>query len=317
MRLRNRLTRAVGGLLLPAALLFAGCGENPEGVPISMAQRTEVASVRPPEPAEAAGGASAPLRVAIASILSPSRTLDDYHDLLTYMGQRLGRPIRLYQRGTYAEVNDLLKNREIDLAFVCAGAFVYGERDFGLEALVVPVMRRKTTYYSYLIAGRASPAERLEDLRRKSFAFSDPLSNTARLVPVYQLRLLGETPEQFFSRTVFTYSHDNSILAVAEGLVDGAAVDSLVYDYLAARNPDAVAGTRIVARWGPYGIPPVVVHPALDPAVKRALKRFLLSIHEDPEGRRILGRLLIDRFAEAPRGMFDSIRQMIARVERR
>jgi len=254
-----------------------------------------VASVRPPEPAEAAGGASAPLRVAIASILSPSRTLDDYHDLLTYMGQRLGRPIRLYQRGTYAEVNDLLKNREIDLAFVCAGAFVYGERDFG----------------------RASPAERLEDLRRKSFAFSDPLSNTARLVPVYQLRLLGETPEQFFSRTVFTYSHDNSILAVAEGLVDGAAVDSLVYDYLAARNPDAVAGTRIVARWGPYGIPPVVVHPALDPAVKRALKRFLLSIHEDPEGRRILGRLLIDRFTEAPRGMFDSIRQMIARVERR
>src|SRR3972149_1629618 len=258
MRLRNRLTRAVGKLLLPAALLFAGCGENPEGVPISMAQRTEVASVRPPEPAEAAGGASAPLRAAIASILSPSRTLDDYHDLLTYMGQRLGRPIRLYQRGTYAEVNDLLKNREIDLAFVCAGAFVYGERDFGLGAPVVPGVRRGGTPPLYLfLRGGASPGERLEALRRKSFAFSDPLSNTARLVPVYQLRLLGETPEQFFSRTVFTYSHDNSILAVAEGLVAGGAVDSLVYDYLAARNPDAVAGTRIVARWGPPSIPPV------------------------------------------------------------
>src|SRR3972149_2840303 len=111
MRLRNRLTRAVGKLLLPAALLFAGCGGNPEGGPISMAQRTAGGGGRPPPraPAEAAGGASAPLRVAIASILSPSRTLDDYHDLLTYMGQRLGRPIRLYQRGTYAEVNDLLK----------------------------------------------------------------------------------------------------------------------------------------------------------------------------------------------------------------
>jgi phosphonate transport system substrate-binding protein len=255
--------------------------------------------------------------VAIASILSPSRTLDSYHDLLTYMGRRLGRSVRLFQRGTYAEVNDLLKNREIDLAFVCAGALLEGEREFGMEALVVPRMWGKTVYYSYLIVNRRSPAERLEDLRGKSFAFSDPLSNSGRLVPVYQLAIRGETPESFFSRTVFTYSHDNSIVAVADGLVDGAAVDSLVYDYLRSRNPEAVAQTRIVTRWGPYGIPPVAVHPSLDPEQKRTLREFLLSIHEDPEGKQILDRLLIDRFVPVDPNLFRSIRQMEARVRRR
>lgn len=284
---------------------------------MSMERRVEVAAVRPPGAAELIRGSPPSLRVAIASILSPSRTLDGYHDLLTYMGQRLGRPVRLYQRGTYAEANDLLKNREVDLAFVCAGALLEGEREFGMQALVVPQMRGATVYYSYLIVNRTSLAQGLGDLRGKSFAFSDPLSNSGRLVPLYQLAIRGESPERFFSRSVFTYGHDNSILAVADGLVDAAAVDSLVYDYLAARNPDAVAGTRIVERWGPYGIPPVAVHPDLEPREKQSLKEFLVTIHRDPDGRMILDRLLIDRFVEVDPRLFDSIRLMEARVRRR
>lgn len=308
--------RIFGAGVLLLALALGACGESPEVARVSLERRVEVASVRPSQGPEAVRGSPPPLRVAIASILSPSRTLNDYHDLLTYMGRRLGRPIRLFQRSTYAEVNDLLKNREIDLAFVCAGALLEGEREFGMRALVVPQMRGETVYYSYLIVNRRSRAKGLEDLRGRSFAFSDPLSNSGRLVPVYQLAVRGETPERFFSRTVFTYSHDNSILAVADGLVDGAAVDSLVYDYLRARNPEAVAETRIIARWGPYGIPPVAVHPDLDPDLRRTLKEFLLAMHADPEGKRILDRLLIDRFVDADPNLFRSIRQMAARVGR-
>ena len=303
-------------LVLATALVAAGCGEDPESTRISIARRVEVASVRPPRAPDAAGGPS-PLRVAIASILSPARTLDGYHDLLGYMGQRLNRPIRFVQRGTYAEINRLLKDRQIDLAFVCAGALLEGEREFRMEALVVPEVRRRSVYYSYLIVNRKSQSARLEDLHGGSFAFSDPLSNSGRLVPVYQLALRGQTPERFFRSTVFTYSHDNSILAVADGLADAAAVDSLVYDYLRVRNPEAVAETRVIERWGPYGISPIVVHPDLDPEEKKTLKDLLLNIHADPEGKPILARLLIDRFVPVDPGLFRSIREMEARVRRR
>jgi phosphonate transport system substrate-binding protein len=116
---------------------------------------------------------------------------------------------------------------------------------------------------------------------------------------------------------MFTYSHDNSILAVADGLVDGAAVDSLVYDYLRARDPDAVKGTRVIGRWGPYGIQPIVVHPDLDPALRSALKGLLLSLHAEPDGRALLERLLIERFVDAGPDLFRSIREMEARVRGR
>lgn len=307
--------RWCGVVLLAIAL--AACGQADDPSQVTLGRRVDVASVRAPASDLGAPGSAPALRVAIASILSPARTLDGYHDLLSYMGQRLGRPVRLFQRGTYAEVNDLLKNREIDLAFVCAGALLEGEREFGMQVLVVPQMRGETTYYSYLIVNRGSRAERLEDLRGRSFAFSDPLSNSGRLAPVYQLAIRRETPERFFSRSVFTYSHDNSILAVADGLVDAGAVDSLVYDYLRARSPDAVAQTRVVERWGPYGIPPVVVHPELDPGFRRTLRDFLLAIHAEPEGKRILDHLLIDRFVPVAPDLYRSIRQMDARVRRR
>jgi phosphonate transport system substrate-binding protein len=302
--------------LLLLALAMAGCDESPPATRVTLARRADVAAVRPSE-AQGLPAGHRPLRVAVASILSPTRTLDGYHDLLTYMGEQLGRPVRLVQRGTYAEVNDLLRNREIDVAFVCAGALLDGERTFGMRAIAVPQVGGKTSYYSYLIVPSGSPAKRLEDLRHASFAFSDPLSNSGRLAPVFQLAVRGENAERFFSRTVFTYSHDNSILAVSDGLVDAAAVDSLVYDYLRTRNPEAVAATRIIARWGPYGIPPVAVHPDLDPGERRALRELLFGIHATPRGRQVLERLLIDRFVEVDPALYRSIREMEVRVHRR
>ena len=310
-----RGTRCLGALL-GAGLAVAACDRTPQPIPVSFARRVDVAAVRPAEGTDTRR-APVPLRVAVAAILSPSRNLDAHHDLLTYIGRRLGRGVQLFQRGTYAEVNDLLKHRQVDLAFVCGGALVVGEREFGMQVLAVPQVRGKTEYYSYLIVSRKSRYWRLEDLRGESFAFSDPLSNSGRLAIIHTLVQRGEAPERFFRRTVFTYSHDNSILAVADGLVDGAAVDSLVYDYLRARDPEAVSGTRVIARWGPYGIPPVVVHPELDPALRSALRLLLLSMHAEPDARKILDRLRIDRFVEADPSLFQSIREMEARVRGR
>jgi phosphate/phosphite/phosphonate ABC transporter binding protein len=300
-------------LVLAATLVVAACERGPQPTRVSFAQRVDIASVRPAQSVKARGSPP-PLRVAVAALLSPSRTLDAHHDLLTYIGRRLGRPVQFFQRGTYAEVNDLLKHRDIDLAFVCGGALIAGERDFGMQVLAVPEIRGKPAYYSYLVVNRRSGIERFEDLRGRSFAFSDPLSNSGRLAPVHQLMLRGETPEHYFGRTMFTYSHDNSILAVADGLVDAAAVDSLVYDYLRIRHPAAVGETRVIARWGPYGTPPVVVNPEIAPALRSELSSLLLSMHAEPEGKAILGRLLIDRFVEARPDLFRSIRDMEARV---
>ena len=69
------------------------------------------------------------------------------------IGGRMGYRTVFTQKKTYEQVNQLVKNKQVDLAFVCAGPYVTGHRDFGMELLVVPVAHGEKVYYSYLLAG--------------------------------------------------------------------------------------------------------------------------------------------------------------------
>ncbi len=250
------------------------------------------------------------LRIAVGAIISPTESLTFYEDMFNYIGEELGRNVEMVLRKTYTEVNFLLKERRIDAAFVCSRPYVEGHRDFGMELLCAPVCFGKTEYQSYLIVHKDSSIQKLEDLRSKVFAFSDPLSNTGMLVPVCALARMGETPESFFRRHIFTYSHDNSIRSVAEKFVDGAAVDSLIWEYLNAKEQRWPAQTRIIDRSEPFGIPPLVVSPDIDGELKEKLRSAFLNMHDDPRGRKILDRVLIDRFTEIEDSAYDSIREM-------
>lgn len=251
-----------------------------------------------------------PLRVAVAAMISPQGTMASYQPLLDYLSQRLGRPIQLIQRRTYAEVNDLLRRNEVDLAFICTRAYVQGRRDFGLELLAIPQVRGKTTYYSKLIVRADLPAETLEDLRGVTFAFTDPLSTTGYLYPNALLKRLGETSASFFHRTFFTYSHDKAIYAVAEGFADAAAVDSLVLDFALARDPSLWRRVRVIHTSPPFGMPPVVVGPAVRPQTKALLQEVLLGMIDDPQGRSALAALGVDRFVLGQDTDYGSVRAL-------
>jgi phosphonate transport system substrate-binding protein len=250
--------------------------------------------------------------MAVAAMTSPKETFEAYRQVVEYLGRRLGRPVALVQRKTYGEIDQLLTKGELDLAFVCSGPYAAqgpGKGD-GYELLAAPVIEGKTTYRAYLIVNRYSTFQSLEDLRGKTFAFTDPDSNTGYLVPLSWLQQMGERPVAFFSQTTFTYSHDHSIQAVSRSLVDGATVDGLVWDYFARRNPEVTERTRIIRRSDPYGIPPVVARGSLNPALKKAIQDHLLAMSEDPEGRAILDHLMIDRFVPAQSAWYESIRQL-------
>ncbi len=252
------------------------------------------------------------LKIAVGAIISPTKSLVFYEDIFDYIGEKLTREVEMVQRKTYAEVNFLLEEERIDAAFVCSRPYVEGHRDFGMELLCVPMCFGKTEYCSYFIVHKDSLIQNLEDLRGKVFAFSDPLSNTGMLIPTYTLAIMGERPESFFRKHIFTYSHDNSIRSVAEKLVDGAAVDSLIWEYLKAEDPKWTAQTRIIYRSTPCGIPPVVVSPGIADELKEKLRSAFLNMHNDPRGREILKRILIDRFTVIEDSAYDSIRQMRA-----
>jgi phosphonate transport system substrate-binding protein len=251
-----------------------------------------------------------PLRIAVGGMITPREGFVYYRGFLDYIGKKLGRQVEFIDRENYKEINQLLRSGNVDAAFVCSGPYVEGHAEFGLELLVAPQAYGQTVYYAYIIVARDSPITKFEELRGKAFAFADPDSNTGRLVPEYMLAKIGETPDSFFRKHVFTHAHDKSIKAVAQGIVDGASVDSLIWDYADKMNPQFTSKTKIIRKSAPYAIPPVAVRPGLDNKLKKELKQVFLAAHTDPEGREILKNMMIDKFVEIDDSAYDSIREM-------
>ena len=237
--------------------------------------------------------------------------MESYAHLAAFLGERLGRPVDLVQRRTYAELNELIADNQLDLAFICTNAYVVGSEQFGMELLLVPEIDGESVYHSQLIVPAGSTAQSLADLEGKVFAFTDPMSFTGHIYPSYQLQQMGTAPDRFFRRTFFTYSHDRAIQAVADGVADGAAIDSLVLAYALERDPALKERIRIIHTSEPFGIPPVVVPPGLPPRQKAQIRDLLLTMNEDAAGREVLKELGFDRFVLADDAAYDGVRKLV------
>ncbi len=287
-----------------ALALLSACSPEGETRVIDFTQTIPVA-----RPGERATGRPS-LKVAVGAMVSPKETFVHYRELLDYLAAKLAVDVELVQRKTYGEVNELIGEGKIDLAFICSGPYASGKGKYGFELLATPEVHGSHFYNSYLIVNQNSPISGLGDLKGKTFAFTDPDSHTGRLVPTHWLAEMHRRPETFFGKVIYTYSHDNSILAVAKGLVDGAAVDGLVWEYYQRTNPALTSATRVVRKSEPYGIPPLVASSSLPSDLKEQVRRLVLSMHEDPEGLKILSNLMIDRFIAPQEEWYDSIRML-------
>ena len=252
------------------------------------------------------------IQVGVASMITPVSAVRYYQQVVDYLGSKLGIPAEMVHRTTYDEIDVMLENQEVDLAFICSSPYVLDNQKFGAELLVAPQFDGEVSYHSNIIVHKDSPIEEVEQLAGKTFVFVDPKSNSGRLYPTYMLAKRNDSPESFFSSYQYSYSHNKSVEIVAKKRADGAAVDSIVYEFMVSSASPYAQQTRIIHRSPPFGIPPVVVNPDIAPYLKRSLQAIFLEMHNDPEGRAILEALRIEKFVEVEDSNYDGIRAMRA-----
>ncbi len=249
------------------------------------------------------------LKVAITPVLV-EQNVELNKRLIEYIGKKIKMPTNIVQRKTYQEINDLIEQGRVDIAFVCTLPYVIGKEKFGMELLAVPKRRGKPYYYSYVVVPKDSPARSIEDLRGKLYAYPDPLSNSGYLFPRYRLARAGYSPNEYFRKWVQTYSHTASIEAVGDSLVDGASVDSYVYDLMHILHPELTSKTKVIEISPPFGFTPVVMRKNLPVDLKRKLRSVFLGMDKDPAGKNILKDMLLDGFIKGDDSLFDTVRRM-------
>jgi phosphonate transport system substrate-binding protein len=119
-----------------------------------------------------------------------------------------------------------------------------------------------------------------------------------------------ETPESFFRQTFFTFSHAETVEAVAEQVADGGAVDSYIWEYMKAFRPEIAERTRVIKRSPKFGFPPLVARLGTEKSVVDRMSAVLIGMASNPQGQAFLEGLMLDGFEIHPPSLFDSIAAM-------
>lgn len=154
-----------------------------------------------------------------------SGTVDRWTPLTAYLTKELGVPVKLRVANDYAAVIEGQRAGNIQIAF-------YGPASFARAVMtgvkLEPLVNQKhetgaSGYYSVIYVRSDSPYKSIEDLKGKNLAFVDPNSTSGNQAPRFFLHKAGHDVDKFFGKTFYAGSHENAVLALAQGTADAAA----------------------------------------------------------------------------------------------
>ena len=256
-------------------------------------------------------------RLRFGTYLAPN-VMPVYELVTREVGRRLGIETELVVETSY----DSCERDENEVCFVCSLPYVTFERR-GLD-LAIPIAAPvligeryggRPVYFSDVIVKRDSLFRSFLDLRGHSWAYNEPLSHSGYGITRYHLVQLGETAG-FFGEVIEAGFHEEAVRAVANGEIDGSAIDSQVLEIALRDDPQLAAKVRVVEALGPSTIQPVAVSRRVPADLRKAICDVLMTLADDPVLREDLAAGLVERFTPVDASSYDDIRMMLDACER-
>jgi len=228
-----------------------------------------------------------------------------------WLAKKANYPLEPSYKDSYQGITDYLQNHKQYLAWTCGAPFVQDHQRDGQQLIAIPLFKGSPTYHSLVISKQGRVEKALLDFKGKTFAYSDVRSNSGFVVPSYELKQQGIDIQQYFRLLLHTGSHQASIDAVLNDLVDVANVDEYILDEYFKSHPEDKSRLAILERFGPFPFTPIVTGSGTPPDVVKRLQQALLSMHDDKEGKLILDKLGLDGFVVKPVSFYQPIADML------
>jgi phosphonate transport system substrate-binding protein len=240
-----------------------------------------------------------------------------YQAIADEVGASLGLSTELVVETDYENC----RNDVNDVCFVCSLPYVHFEREGVAPAVPIaaPVLQGdryddRPIYFSDVIVRADSGISGFADLRGRSWAYNEPLSQSGYGITRYHLVSLGET-HGFFGEVIEAGFHETAIRMVRDGEADGAAIDSQVLAIEFRDHPELIESLRVIDALGPSTIQPVAVSKRFDGAFRDSVRAVMTDLHRQEGFREILAQGFVDRFTAVGPDDYDDIRAMLEACE--
>ncbi|GHD69795.1 phosphonate ABC transporter substrate-binding protein [Jeongeupia chitinilytica] len=255
-----------------------------------------------------ASGFAAPATLNVGLIPSEDAQamIESSKQVLEQLQQQTGLTIKPFVATDYNGIIEALRSKKLDIAYLGPFSYVLANQVAGVEAFSVAVTRKtgKSAYKSLIITRKDAGIDSVPQLKGHTFAFVDPSSASGHLFPKAGLQQAGYDTDKLFSRTIFSGSHDASILAVANKKVDAAAVADRIFASAIAKGVVQQDDFKVVWTSRPIPESPMVWRKDLDPALKDKLSKAFANIKDLPWG----DQGMLDGFQTTSDGAYDVVR---------
>ena len=154
-----------------------------------------------------------------------SGVTERYTPFVNYLSKELGVKVTLRVANDYAAVIEGQRAGNIQIGYYGPASFSRARlTGVKTDAFVIDVNSDGSKgYYSVFYVLAKSPYQKIEDLKGKNLGLVDPNSTSGNNMPRFKMNQMGIDPDTYFSQVVFTGSHENAVLALAQGTVDVCA----------------------------------------------------------------------------------------------
>ena len=166
------------------------------------------------------------LTFAVVPAENASGVTERWTPFVTYLSKELGVKVNLRIANDYAAVIEGQRSGNIQIACYGSASFARARlTGVKTDAFASDLNADGGTgYYSMFFVKASSPYKSIDELKGKNLGLVDPNSTSGNNVPRFELDKMGiSDADTYFGKVVFTGSHENAMLALAQGTVDVAA----------------------------------------------------------------------------------------------
>jgi phosphonate transport system substrate-binding protein len=166
------------------------------------------------------------LTFAVVPAENASGVTERWTPFVTYLSNELGVKVNLRIANDYAAVIEGQRAGNIQIAAYGSASFARARlTGVKTDAFASDLNADGGTgYYSVFFVKANSAYKTVDDLKGKNLALVDPNSTSGNNVPRFELDKMGiSDADAYFGKVIFAGSHENAILALAQGTVEVAA----------------------------------------------------------------------------------------------
>ncbi|OGR00384.1 MAG: hypothetical protein A2505_08670 [Deltaproteobacteria bacterium RIFOXYD12_FULL_55_16] len=228
------------------------------------------------------------------------KQLDRYEPLIEYLSRKSRINIKLIVLTRYGSIIDNFIQAGLDGAIFGSFTYVLAHARLGVEAIVRPEDEEgKSTYYGLILVRKDSGIKNVTQMKGRRFAFVDKGTYAGYLFPLRYFKGHGIADYENYLREVYyTGTHEDAIHDVLHGKADITSAKDTVYERMVLDDSKISDELAILARSPEVPENCLALREGISEATKNRLKDILLTMHFDPEGRKILKKFGANKFIE-------------------